>query len=102
MYQLPVCAADAPLMDVVFVHGIRGGAFATWRREGVLQHGQVGVVASPGLNQNTATWCMLKVVRGNLLQHKKAASQQLLSGFVAHLHTLFLTRFSLYSNFPAG
>lgn len=33
--------ADAPLLDIVFIHGIRGGAFATWRREGVLERGQV-------------------------------------------------------------
>lgn len=26
------------------MHGIRGGAFATWRREGVLERGQVGCV----------------------------------------------------------
>ncbi len=30
---------EAPLLDIVFVHGIRGGAFATWRREGVLERG---------------------------------------------------------------
>ena len=38
---LPACT-DAPLLDIVFVHGIRGGAFATWRRDGVLARGQVG------------------------------------------------------------
>jgi hypothetical protein len=25
--------AEAPSIDVVFVHGIRGGPFVTWRRE---------------------------------------------------------------------
>lgn len=38
---VPLAPADAPLLDIVFIHGIRGGAFATWRREGVLERGQV-------------------------------------------------------------
>lgn len=32
-------SSDAPIMDLVFIHGIRGGAFATWRQDGVLEHG---------------------------------------------------------------
>ncbi len=61
-------------MDVVFVHGIRGGAFATWRREGVqnLQPGH-----KPGSLDHLycwpSTWLPQDVPEARLLSMEYAA-----------------------------
>ena len=61
-------------MDVVFVHGIRGGAFATWRREGVqnLQPGH-----KPGNLDHPycwpSTWLPQDVPEARLLSMEYAA-----------------------------
>ena len=61
-------------MDVVFVHGIRGGAFATWRREGIqnLQPGH-----NPGNLDHPycwpSTWLPQDVPEARLLSMEYAA-----------------------------
>lgn len=66
--------AGAPLVDVVFVHGIRGGAFATWRREGV-QNMQPG--HKPGTLDHLycwpSTWLPTDVPQARLLSMEYAA-----------------------------
>ncbi|EFN53770.1 hypothetical protein CHLNCDRAFT_136410 [Chlorella variabilis] len=64
--------SDAPLLDIVFVHGIRGGAFATWRREGVLEHGQ----ARESLDRPAcwpASWVAKELPEARLLSLEYAA-----------------------------
>ncbi len=64
----------APLVDVVFVHGIRGGAFATWRREGV-QNLQPGHKAGnlDHLYCWPSTWLPQDVPQARLLSMEYAA-----------------------------
>ncbi len=66
--------AGAPLVDVVFVHGIRGGAFATWRREGV-QNVQPGHKAGnlDHLYCWPSTWLPQDVPQARLLSMEYAA-----------------------------
>lgn len=61
-------------MDVVFVHGIRGGAFATWRREGV-QNLQPGHKAGnlDHLYCWPSTWLPQDVPQARLLSMEYAA-----------------------------
>ncbi len=61
-------------MDVVFVHGIRGGAFATWRREGV-QNVQPGHKAGnlDHLYCWPSTWLPEDVPQARLLSMEYAA-----------------------------
>ncbi|KAL3161302.1 hypothetical protein ABBQ38_009658 [Trebouxia sp. C0009 RCD-2024] len=67
-------APGSPLVDVVFVHGIRGGAFATWRREGV-QNRQPG--HKPGNLDHPycwpSTWLPQDVPEARLLSMEYAA-----------------------------
>ena len=62
------------MLDVVFVHGIRGGAFATWRREGV-QNVQPG--HKPGNLDHPycwpSTWLPQDVPEARLLSMEYAA-----------------------------
>ncbi|KAL4419867.1 hypothetical protein ABPG75_006965 [Micractinium tetrahymenae] len=64
--------ADAPLLDIVFIHGIRGGAFATWRREGVLERGQ----ARESLDRSVcwpSSWVAKEIPEARLLSIEYAA-----------------------------
>lgn len=64
--------ADAPLLDIVFIHGIRGGAFATWRREGVLERGQ----ARESLDRSVcwpSSWVAREIPEARLLSIEYAA-----------------------------
>lgn len=64
----------SPLVDVVFVHGIRGGAFATWRRDGI-QNRQPG--HKPGNLDHPycwpSTWLPQDVPEARLLSMEYAA-----------------------------
>ena len=70
----PTSTDDAPLIDVVFVHGLRGGAFATWR---TASRGAARGRAAPlGLTPSDvwpAAWLAADVPRARLLSVDYAA-----------------------------
>ena len=70
----PTSTPDAPLIDVVFVHGLRGGAFATWRT--AARGAARGRAAPLGLTPSDvwpAAWLAADVPRARLLSVDYAA-----------------------------
>lgn len=63
---------DAPLVDVVFVHGIRGGAFATWRKQGVGARG-AAVDSLDKAGCWPATWIAPAIPQARLISAEYAA-----------------------------
>lgn len=55
--DVPALASAPPEIDIVFVHGIRGGPFITWRKPGVQMQVSTGCASSYLLGAHDRAWC---------------------------------------------